>query len=170
MSERAIIPNSIAGSFARKLLSAIRRGSPRLFCCQGSRTRNPSRWAGFTLIELMIVITIILTLLSIAAPMYRTSIVRSKEAVLRDDLFTLRSLIDQYTLDKQEAPQSLEDLVTYGYLREMPVDPFTASNQTWVAVYEDAMLMIPGQTMSGIVDVHSGSNLTSLSGEPYSSW
>ncbi|MBI4442985.1 MAG: prepilin-type N-terminal cleavage/methylation domain-containing protein [Acidobacteria bacterium] len=170
MSERAFIQNSIAGSIARQLLAAIRRGSPRPFYCRGRHGRNRSRWAGFTLIELMIVITIILTLLSIAAPMYRTSIVRSKEAVLRDDLFTLRSLIDQYTLDKQEAPQSLEDLVANGYIREIPVDPFTASNQTWVAVYEDAMLMIPGQTMSGIVDVHSGSNLTSLTGELYSSW
>lgn len=118
----------------------------------------------------MIVITILLTLLSIAAPMYRTSIIRSREAVLRDNLFTLRSLIDQYTLDKQAAPQSLEDLVSEGYLRQLPVDPFTGSSQTWDVDYESDVLMGPDQTMPGIVDVHSGSNLRSLDGTLYSTW
>jgi len=131
---------------------------------------NRAKAGGFTLIELMIVITIILTLVSIAAPMYRTSIIRSKEAVLRDDLFTLRSVIDQYTLDKQEAPQSLSDLVDAGYLRELPVDPFTGSSETWVEEFEDTTVMMATQTTPGIMDVHSGSNLTSLSGEAYSSW
>ena len=125
---------------------------------------------GFTILELMIVITIILILVSIAAPIFRTSIVRSKEAVLRDDLFTLRSLIDQYTLDKQEAPQSLGDLVSAGYLRQIPVDPFTGSSETWEEVFEDSAVLSPTQTMSGIVDVHSGSPLTSISGEPYNIW
>ena len=125
---------------------------------------------GFTLLELMIVITIMLILISIAAPIYRTSLVRSKEAVLRDDLFTLRSLIDQYTLDKQEAPQSLEDLVSAGYLRNIPVDPFTGSSETWEEVFDDFAVLSPLQTMSGIVDVRSGSALTSLSGEPYNTW
>lgn len=125
---------------------------------------------GFTILELMIVITIILILVSIAAPIFRTSIVRSKEAVLRDDLFTLRSLIDQYTLDKQEAPQSLQDLVSEGYLREIPVDPFTGSSETWEEVYEEATVMTPAQTMSGIADVRSGSSLTSLAGDPYNTW
>jgi general secretion pathway protein G len=125
---------------------------------------------GFTLIELMIVMTIILILISIAAPMYKTSLIRSREAVLRDDLFTLRSVIDQYTLDKQAAPQALDDLVSAGYLRELPVDPFTGSNQTWEVEYEDSTLMLPTQTSPGIVDVHSGSKLTSISGEAYSSW
>jgi general secretion pathway protein G len=132
--------------------------------------RRAARMGGFTLIELMIVMTIILILISIAAPMYRTSLIRSREAVLRDDLFTLRSVIDQYTLDKQEAPQELSDLVDAGYLRELPVDPFTGSNETWVEEYEDTTLMLPTQTTPGIVDVRSGSSLTSLSGEPYSSW
>ena len=118
----------------------------------------------------MIVITIILILISIAAPIYRTSIVRSKEAVLRDDLFTLRSLIDQYTLDKQEAPQALEDLAAAGYLREIPTDPFTGSNETWQVDYDDGTVMSAGQTLSGIVDVHSGSKLSSLTGESYNSW
>jgi len=126
--------------------------------------------AGFTLLELMIVITILLTLVSLAAPIYRTSIIRSKEAVLRDDLFTLRSLIDQYTLDKQEAPQSLQDLADAGYIREMPVDPFTNSNATWEEVYDNSSVLAPDQLQGGITDVHSGSTLTSLSGEPYNTW
>ena len=134
------------------------------------RRRAGASTCGFTLIELMIVMTIILILISIAAPMYRTSIIRSKEAVLRDDLFTLRSVIDQYTLDKQEAPQSLHDLVDAGYLREMPVDPFTSSNETWVEDFESTTVTIATQTTPGIVDVHSGSPLTSIAGEPYSSW
>ena len=125
---------------------------------------------GFTLIELMIVMSVILVLLSIAAPMYRTSIIRSKEAVLRDDLFTLRSLIDQYTVDKRAAPQSLQDLVSEGYLRDLPADPFTGSNQTWEEVFESDVLMNPDQTMPGITDVRSGSSLTSLDGQPYNSW
>lgn len=126
--------------------------------------------SGFTLLELMIVISIILILISIAAPIYRTSIIRSKEAVLRDDLFTLRSLIDQYTVDKQEAPQTLADLATAGYLRQVPVDPFTGSNETWEVVFEGDVLMNPDQTAPGIVDVHSGSTARSLTGELYSSW
>jgi len=125
---------------------------------------------GFTLIELMIVMSVIVVLLSIAAPMYRTSIIRSKEAVLRDDLFTMRSLIDQYTVDKQAAPQSLQDLVSEGYLRTVPVDPFTGSNQTWEEIFENDVLMNPDQTAPGITDVRSGSSLTSLDGEPYNTW
>ena len=134
------------------------------------RPRRCLTWAGFTLIELMIVITILLTLLSIAAPMYRNSIVSAREAVLRDHLFTMRSLIDQYTLDKAEAPQALEDLVTGGYLREIPVDPITRANDTWVTEYEDDILMNPSQTAPGIVDIHSGSNQAALDGSSYGSW
>jgi general secretion pathway protein G len=132
--------------------------------------RGASVCAGFTLIELIIVVSVILTLISIAAPIYRTSIIRSKEAVLRDDLFTLRSLIDQYTVDKQSAPQSLQDLVSEGYLRDVPVDPFTGSNQTWQEIFESDVLMDPNQTTPGITDVRSGSPLRSLSGDLYSSW
>ena len=125
---------------------------------------------GFTLIELIVVITIILILVSLAAPIYRSSIIRSKEAVLHDDLFTMRSLIDQYTLDRQEAPQSLQDLVDHGYIRAIPVDPFTSSSQTWVEVREDDTLMSVDQKTGGITDVHSGSNQTSLTGDAYSIW
>jgi general secretion pathway protein G len=136
------------------------------------RTRKllRSSEAGFTLIELIIVVTIILILVSLAAPIYRNSLIRSREAVLRDDLFTMRSLIDEYTLDRQEAPQSLQDLVDHGYLRQIPPDPFTGASDTWVEVAEDATFMTADQTKPGIIDVHSGSNLKSLAGDEYSSW
>ncbi len=126
---------------------------------------------GFTLIELMIVISLILILASVAVPIYRQSIVKSKEAVLRQDLFTMRQVIDQYTLDKQKAPQALEDLVTANYMKQLPVDPFTARNDTWVAVQEDDAVASPDQTdTGGITDVHSGSSLISSDGSAYSTW
>ncbi|MDD5543478.1 MAG: prepilin-type N-terminal cleavage/methylation domain-containing protein [Acidobacteriia bacterium] len=123
----------------------------------------------FTLIELLIVVSIILILTTVVIPNYRASIIRAKEAVLKDDLYQLRSLIDQYTVDKQKAPQALDDLVTAGYIREIPKDPFTRSNQTWQVNFSDALSNV-GQTESGIVDVHSGAPGTSLDGTPYSSW
>jgi general secretion pathway protein G len=124
---------------------------------------------GFTLIELMIVISIILILVSIAAPIYSTSIVRAKEAVLKDDLFTMRSVISQYTLDKQKAPQSLDDLVQAGYLKQIPMDPFTNARDSWTVDQEDVLLSVD-QQQPGITDVHSGSTATSSDGTPYSSW
>lgn len=133
------------------------------------RPRHPRRAAGFTLVELMVVIAIIFILISVAAPIYRNSVIRAREAVLRDNLFTLRQLIDAYTLDKQKAPQSLEDLVSGGYLRELPRDPFTNSNTTWQVVMEDT-LQAADQTAPGIIDVHSGSDRISLEGAPYNTW
>ncbi len=127
------------------------------------------RSRGFTLIELMIVISIILILLGFAAPMYQQSIVRAREAVLRQDLFTLRQCIDQFTMDKQRAPQSLDDLVQAGYLKAIPKDPFTGATDTWQVVQEDVMLSVD-QTQPGITDVHSGSNLIGTDGTAYSSW
>ncbi len=131
--------------------------------------RSGRRQKGFTLIELMIVISIILILVSLAVPIYNTSIIRAREAVLKDSLFTMRSLINQYTLDKEKAPQSLEDLVSAGYLKQIPIDPFTNSRDSWVVDQEDVMLSVD-QTQPGISDVHSGSNATSLEGTAYSSW
>jgi len=126
--------------------------------------------SGFTLLELMVVLTLILILAAIAAPSYRVAIVRAREAVLNDDLFTMRKLIDQYTLDKNQPPESIDDLVQAGYLRGgLPVDPFTGSNQTWQVDIEEVPLS-PEQTVAGVVDVHSGSNAQSLEGTPYSSW
>lgn len=125
--------------------------------------------SGFTLIELMVVMAIISVLLAIALPIYQKSIIRSKESVLRNNLFTLRTMIDEYSVDKQEAPQSLEDLVSGGYLRQVPQDPMTNSDQTWKLTMEDTP--IGGSTAApGIFDVHSGSDKTSLEGTPYAEW
>jgi len=127
------------------------------------------RCHGFTLIELMIVISIILILVSISIPIYTNSVAHAKEAVLRDDLFTMRSVIDQYTLDKQKAPQSLQDVVSAGYLKAIPKDPFTGSSDTWQVTSDDT-LMDPSQTQPGITDVHSGANGNGTDGSAYSSW
>ena len=124
---------------------------------------------GFTMIELMIVMTVITILVSVAVPFYQKSILRSNEAVLRNNLFTLRTVIDEYTFDKQKAPQTLQDLVTEGYLRAVPVDPITRSDSTWKVIMEDAVSSV-NQTESGIFDVASGSDKTSLEGTPYSEW
>jgi len=131
--------------------------------------RITRRSRGFTLIELMIVISLLLILISIAVPMYNQAILRARESVLRQDLFTLRQVIDQYTLDKQKAPQSLEDLVSGGYLKQIPVDPFTGRNDSWTVEQED-IIADPSVTEPGISDVHSGSSLTATDGTAYSSW
>jgi len=132
------------------------------------RTRNGEA-RGFTLIELLIVMSIVGVLVSMAIPIYQRAITRSKESVLKNNLFTLRTVIDEYTYDKQKAPQSLQDLVTEGYLRAVPIDPITNSDQTWKIVMEEALRSV-NQTEPGIFDVHSGSDKTSLEGTPYSDW
>jgi len=121
------------------------------------------------MIELMIVMAVITILVSIAVPFYQKSIVRSKESVLRNNLFTLRTVIDEYTFDKQKAPQQLQDLVAEGYLRTVPVDPMTGSDSTWKVIMEDAVSSV-NQTEPGIFEVRSGSDKTSLEGTPYSEW
>jgi len=127
------------------------------------------RQDGFTMLEMMVVVSIMLILISIAVPAYNRSIVHARETVLRQDLFTLRSVIDQYTEDRQKAPQSLSDLISAGYLRQIPVDPMTQSNSTWQVVQEDVLQSVDQQE-PGISDVHSGSNTTSSEGTPYSDW
>jgi general secretion pathway protein G len=124
---------------------------------------------GFTLIELMIVISIMLILVSMAVPAYNQSILRAKESVLRQNLFTLRSLISQYTLDKQKAPQSLEDLVSGGYIKQIPNDPMTGKAD-WEAVTEEDTNMSPDQQETGIDDVKSASTQTSTDGTAYNTW
>src|SRR4051794_39239833 len=113
------------------------------------------RQRGFTLIELMIVVSLLLILVSTAIPIYQQSIVRAREAVLSQNLFTLRSVIDQYTMDKEKAPQSLEDVVQAGYLKQIPVDPFTNKRDTWQVEQEDILESVD-QTQTGISNVHSG--------------
>jgi general secretion pathway protein G len=124
---------------------------------------------GFTLIELMIVMAIISILIAIAVPIYQKSILRARESVLRNNLFTLRNMIDEYTVDKQHAPQSLDDLVSEGYLRQIPIDPLTGSNQTWKVTMEDTPAGGDNQP-PGIFDVKSGAEGNGLDGTPYSDW
>jgi general secretion pathway protein G len=131
--------------------------------------RRHTKQRGFTLIELVIVISMILILVSTAIPMYQQSIKNAREAVLRQNLFTLRSVIDQYSEDKQKAPQSLQDLIDAGYLKQIPVDPITHSGETWQTVQEDVLLSVD-QSQPGITDVHSGSDQVGSDGKPYSEW
>jgi general secretion pathway protein G len=132
-------------------------------------TKSANRPEGFSLLEMMMVVTLILIVASIATPIYQTCAVRAREAVLRDDLFTLRALIDRFTLDNGRAPTRLDEFVEKGYLGRLPTDPFTGSNETWQVEEEDAPAS-PEQTAPGIVDVHSGSRELSLEGTAYSSW
>jgi general secretion pathway protein G len=130
--------------------------------------RSGRRLAGFTLIELMIVMAVVAVLVSVAVPMYQKSVIRARETVLRQNLFTLRTVIDEYTYDKSKAPQSLEDLVREGYLRQVPVDPMTGQAD-WDVVMEDAVTSV-NQTEPGIFDVRSRSTARSLEGTPYNEW
>jgi general secretion pathway protein G len=124
------------------------------------------RLRGFTFVELMVVITIMVIIISMAIPIYNRSIIRAKESVRANNLMTLRMVIDQYSYDKGKAPQALQDLVSEGYLQKLPVDPMTGSNQTWRTVMEDASQSV-SQSEPGIFDVHSGSDKTSLDGQAY---
>jgi general secretion pathway protein G len=132
---------------------------------RGSRSWRVS---GFTLIELMIVITIILILLGMAAGSYVKAVRSAREAVLKDDLQEMRKAIDNYTLDKQAAPQSLDDLVQQKYLHSVPIDPMTRQAD-WVPVFDNVVLT-PDQNSSGMTDVHSSSEGTALDGTLYNTW
>ena len=125
--------------------------------------------SGFTLIELIIVMTIIGILATLAIPYFAAAIKHAREAVLKEDLQTMRMAIDSYTMDKQKAPQSLDDLIQDGYLKSVPNDPMTNSNTTWVTDTSDSMHSLD-QTDPGIDDVHSGSDQTGSDGQPYNTW
>jgi general secretion pathway protein G len=133
-----------------------------------SRSRRPLG-TGFTLIELMIVISIIMILIGIAAVQYQKSVQRAREATLKQDLQAMRQSIDNYTLDKQAAPQSLDDLVQAGYLRMVPKDPMT-STADWDLQF-DSVVLSPEQSGTGLIDVHSHSGATSpFEGTTYNQW
>lgn len=127
------------------------------------------RQRGFTLIELIIVCAMISILLGVMVPVYKIHILHANEAVLKEDLHSMREAIDQYSQDKGKAPQSLDDIVSAGYLRALPKDPFTHAADTWQVVQEDVMQSLD-QTAPGISDVKSGSSLISSEGTAYSSW
>lgn len=117
---------------------------------------------GFTLIELMIVVSIIGILATIAVPSYQSSLIKARETVLRQDLFTLRELLDHHRADQGKYPPALESLVTAGYLRALPKDPFTNLSNTWQEIIEP--------TEGGVFDVYSGSDLVGTNGTPYNKW
>jgi general secretion pathway protein G len=149
--------NFFTGRSARKLVRGRR---------WNHAPQNNAR--GFTLLEMMIVISIIIILMAIAIPNYNRTVIQSRESVLRSNLSTLRSVISQYTLDKQKAPQSLDDLVQAGYLRQIPVDPMT--KETNWEVKEEDVLMAVDQQEPGIDDVHSASSGVASDGTAYSTW
>jgi len=125
--------------------------------------------AGFTMIELLIVISIIVVLASMGMTQYRNSVIRAREAVLKEDLFRMRDAIDQYYADRNKYPASLDDLVSEGYLREVPIDPMTQSKDTWQPVNAEANVN-DTTAEPGIYDVKSGSDQPALDGTRYADW
>ena len=150
------------------MLRGVTKKSNRSLQSVLARSRKLDRSRGFTLLEMMIVISIMIILLAMATPLYNRTVVQARESVLRSNLSTLRNVIQQYTLDKQKAPQSLDDIKTAGYLREIPIDPMT-KQANWEVVQEDVMMAVDQQE-PGITDVHSASNGTASDGTAYSTW
>jgi general secretion pathway protein G len=134
----------------------------------GQRIPTRTRESGFTLVELMIVMLIIAILASIAIPQFKAAIQNAREAALKEDLHVMRDAIDSYTMDKNKAPQSLDDLVQSGYLKKIPEDPMTHATD-WVTSSDDSLSDVD-QTDGGINDVHSGSDAQGADGQAYSSW
>jgi len=150
------------------MTKTVRFAPPTRAACSRRPLQRTRTQYGFTLLELMIVISIILILMGIGIGMYKRSIDSARETVMKQDLQTMRQAIDNYTLDKQQAPQSLQDLVDGHYLRSVPVDP--VCRQEWNLHFSDTVIS-PDQTGSGIDDVHSSCEGTGISDTtPYSTW
>jgi general secretion pathway protein G len=158
-----VSPNPIRPR-SRRLLTAA-TAAPQATNATPRRTDS-----GFTLLELLVVMAIIAVLAAMAIPAFKTNIIAAKEAVLREDLQVMRQAIGSYTVDKQKAPQSLDDLVTGGYLKAVPKDPFTQRTDTWMTSQSDMLSTVDQTDSGGIDDVHSGAQLVSLDGSTYNSW
>ena len=156
--------STVTGEISRQKAVGSKQKARRRSSLPTAYCRLPT---GFTLLELMIVISIIIILVSVALPQFQKTITHARETVLRDDLFKMRSLIDQYAADKGKLPQSLDDLVSSGYMRELPKDPIT-DNKDWVIATGDDPYSTQGGT--GVTDVHSASGDVSSEGTPYSEW
>ena len=154
----------VTGSGSKQKADGRRQKAARRRCLPTAYRLLPT---GFTLLELMIVISIIIILAAVALPQYHKTIMHARETVLRDDLYRMRSLIDQYSADKGRLPQSLDDLVSAGYMREIPTDPITEQKDWNIEVGEDPYSSEGG---SGIRDIHSTSPEVSTEGTPYSQW
>jgi len=142
-------------------------------CCLSylePRTTNLEPESGFTLLELMIVMAIIATLAAMAIPAFTRNVVAAKEAVLREDLQVMRTAIGSYTVDKQKAPQSLQDLVSGGYLKAIPKDPITGRTDTWITSQSDTLSSVDQTDSGGIDDVHSGAQVNATDGSSYNTW
>jgi len=144
------------------------QGSAAFAWLRRARTTDDDE-RGWTLIELLVVISLIMILAAIGLAGYRNSVISAKEAVLKEDLFRLRDAIDQYYADKAEYPASLDDLVSAGYVRELPIDPFTRSRDTWQTILAEPDPNNPTATI-GIYDVKSGSEEMALDGSRYAEW
>jgi general secretion pathway protein G len=126
--------------------------------------------SGFTLLELLIVMAIIATLAAMAIPAYTRNVQAAKEAVLREDLQVMRTAIGSYTVDKQKSPQGLEDIVSAGYLKAIPVDPMTKRSDTWTLSQSDALGSVDQTDAGGVDDVHSGAQINGIDGTSYNTW
>lgn len=142
---------------------------PSAECHVRGRRATRRRDGGFSMIELLVVMTVIIVLASMGMVQYRNSVVRAREAVLKEDLFRMRDAIDQFYADKTKYPASLDELVSEGYLREIPVDPITGSKDTWQPVNAEANVN-DTSAETGIYDVKSGSDQTALDGTQYRDW